>query len=217
MEKVIDGRNILYHIQYGKGKKPTIIYGEEEMIFLKLPNNYREEEIEIFLISNKDNIFKHLDKFENRKYIKAKKEYDLEENFMYLGKPVKLSELVKDNEISEDKITDFLYSFYTKKTREIILKRVSFFEKEIGVKAKGIKIVDSKASWGTCNNKHELTFNYRLSMAAPVVIDYVIIHELCHILHLNHDRSFWRKVGSYDKDYKSKQDYLLKLGPYMNI
>ena len=54
-------------------------------------------------------------------------------------------------------------------------------------------------------------------MALPQVIDYVVIHELCHILHMNHDRSFWRKVGMFDPNYKQHQAYLEKFGVVMTV
>ncbi|MDD5934617.1 MAG: M48 family metallopeptidase [Clostridiales bacterium] len=87
----------------------------------------------------------------------------------------------------------------------------------MNVQSKSTTIVDSPKTWGTCNNRKELTFNYRLSMAPIPVIDSVVIHELCHIFHLNHDRSFWRKVGSYDEHYKEHEDYLNRLGFFMTI
>jgi hypothetical protein len=54
-------------------------------------------------------------------------------------------------------------------------------------------------------------------MAPVEVIDYVIIHELCHLLHMNHDRSFWRKVGSLMPDYKEKEEYLARYGRAMTL
>ena len=78
-------------------------------------------------------------------------------------------------------------------------------------------IVDSHNAWGTCNSLKELTFNYRLSMSPLPVIDYVVVHELCHILHMNHDRSFWRKVGTFDPDYKNHEAYLTRFGGVMTL
>ena len=110
-----------------------------------------------------------------------------------------------------------LKKFYTTQTKEIVKKRVKHYEKIIGVKAKSITVLDSPKTWGTCNSYKELTFNYKLSMAPLPVIDYVVIHELCHILHLNHDRSFWRKVGAFDPDFKKHEDYLSRFSSVMTI
>jgi predicted metal-dependent hydrolase len=80
-----------------------------------------------------------------------------------------------------------------------------------------IEVVESKTKWGSCSSDKNLTFNYRLAMAPIEVIDYVIIHELCHLLHMNHDRSFWRRVGSIMPDYKEKQDFLARNGHSMTL
>ncbi|MDF2859192.1 MAG: hypothetical protein K0Q87_5043 [Neobacillus sp.] len=54
-------------------------------------------------------------------------------------------------------------------------------------------------------------------MAPIEIIDYVVIHELCHLIHMNHDRSFWRRVGSIIADYKEKQEFLARFGNYMTL
>jgi hypothetical protein len=54
-------------------------------------------------------------------------------------------------------------------------------------------------------------------MAPIEVIDYVIIHELCHLTHMNHDRSFWRRVGSVMPDYKAKEEFLARYGQAMTL
>ncbi len=233
MEISIDGKIVNYHVQYSKGKKINLTISNEGLITLKVPKETSKEELEKIILKSKKVIINTLDKIDNRKVIRTKKEYVEEENFLLFGKIITLSEIlselefdfnedlleenVKEEKIKEEKIKELLVKFYTNKTKEIIKKRVAFYEKIIGVKAKNIKVINSPSTWGTCNNKAELTFYYRLSMAPLDVIDYVVIHELCHIHHLNHDRSFWRKVGAYDINYKNKQDYLARLGPYMNI
>lgn len=217
MQFTIDSYEITYQVQYAKRQKITMELSPEGLVSLKAPLKTPVEELEKFLISNKKSILKLYKSMENRTYISREKKYDEEENFLFLGKACKLNELLTEIPETEEAVQAALYSFYTRRTKEITKERVKYYEKVIGVKAKNVTIVNSPKTWGTCNSNKELTFNYRLSMAAPAAIDYVVIHELCHILHLNHDRSFWRKVGSYDSRYEAHQAYLAQFGAFMTI
>ena len=189
----------------------------EGHIFVKAPTKTTEQEILAFIKSNSKALLAFQERLENRSYIYKKKTYNETENFLYLGKACTLSELLEEVPDDKEACAPLLKKFYMQKTKEIVKKRVKHYEKLIGVKAKSVTIVESKSAWGTCNSLKELTFNYRLSMAPVSVIDYVVVHELCHILHMNHDRSFWRKVGMYEPEYKAKQDYLAKFGGVMTI
>ncbi len=184
---------------------------------MKAPSKSPEATIMAFMETQKKPLLAYQERLENRKFIKSTKTYDETEHFLYMGKACTLSELFDQLPEGAEATEAALKKLYTKKTKQIIKKRVAHFEKVIGVKSKAITIVDSPKTWGTCNNFKELTFNYKLSMAPPQVIDYVVIHELCHILHLNHDRSFWRKVGMYDPHFKTNQDYLARFGGVMTI
>ena len=99
----------------------------------------------------------------------------------------------------------------------VVEERIKIYHKQLKVNPKIIEIVESKAKWGSCSSNRKLTFNYRLAMAPIDVIDYVVIHELCHLLHMNHDRSFWRRVGSIMPDYKEKEAYLARNGHLMSL
>lgn len=105
-------------------------------------------------------------------------------------------------------LTPLLQSFYTKTLKKLIQQRIQVFQPEFKVKPKSFVIEDSKVRWGSCNGKRELTFNWRLAMLPMSIIDYVIAHEMCHLVHLNHDRSFWRLVGKVSPDYKEAMAYL---------
>lgn len=105
-------------------------------------------------------------------------------------------------------LTPLLQSFYTKALKKLIAKRIEIFQPEFKVKPKSFIIEDSKVRWGSCNGKRELTFNWRLCMLPMSIIDYVVAHEMCHLVHLNHDRSFWRLVGKVAPDYKEAMAYL---------
>lgn len=217
MQITVDKREISFHVEYSKRKKMILDVTTEGFITIKVPQKTPDTEIEKFVKSNSKDLIKYLDKIENKVFISNKKQYEVDETFLYMGKACTLSQILDIIPESKNEVQAQLEKFYTKNTKSYINKRLKHFEKLIGVKSKSVTITDSKVTWGTCNNRKELTFNYRLSMAPPQVIDYVIIHELCHILHLNHDRSFWRKLGSYDPDFKSHQDYLAQFGSFMTI
>jgi len=65
-----------------------------------------------------------------------------------------------------------------------------------------------KSRWGSCNSRGELSFNYLLMMTPTWVIDYVIIHELCHLQHLNHSAHFWNLVSTFEPNYKQAKHWL---------
>ena len=91
-------------------------------------------------------------------------------------------------------------------------KRCAELQKLTGGTYTKITIRNQKTRWGSCSQTGTLSFNYRLMMAPPAVIDYVIIHELCHITHMNHSKSFWNKVASVMPDYAIHKQWLKEHG-----
>lgn len=136
---------------------------------------------------------------------------------MYLGREQALHELIGVEGLNEEQRRAELKRFYFAACKKVIQERIVAYQQKLKVKPKSIDIVESQTKWGSCSWDKKLTFNYRLIMAPPEVIDYVIVHELCHILHMNHDRSFWRKVGSIMPDYESKEAYLRIHGREMSL
>ena len=200
MQIIINEVPIYFEVQFSKRSKINLDVSPEGYLTLKVPTKTSEDEIMTYMKSQSKFLLNHN-----------------EELFLYLGKGFPLHELLDEIPETEVEIQSQLKKLYTKKTKQYVKKRVTHFEKIIGVKAKSITVVDSPRTWGTCNSNKDLTFNYKLSMAPTNVIDYVVIHELCHIHHMNHDRSFWRKVGMYDPNYKQHQAYLEKFGGVMTI
>ena len=86
--------------------------------------------------------------------------------------------------------------------------RVQHFLPMTGGSFKRITIRDQKTRWGSCSETGTLSFNWRLMLAPPEVLDYVVVHELCHLTHMNHGKEFWAKVASVDPEYKEHIKYL---------
>lgn len=217
MQLIIDEKEISFHVQYSKRKKMTLEITPEGHITVKAPTKTSIEEINAFMRSNKSTLLRVVTQLENRRYITREKTYTEDENYLFQGKAYTLSTLLNTPVEELENPQAALKQFYTTKTKELIKVRVKHYEKIIGVKAKSVTIVESAKTWGTCSSNKDLTFNYKLSMAPLPVMDYVVIHELCHILHMNHDRSFWRVVGKYDPDFKAHTAYLARFGGVMTI
>jgi len=154
------------------------------------------------------------------------KVYDNGEIFQYLGDRYPI-EIVQDIDIKQDhvviegeklivyvkqhedeRIKQALKRFYYQQCKVLVERRIRFYQTNFKLKPRSIRISDNKSRWGTCDSKLELTFNWKLAMAPLEVIDYVVVHEMCHMVHLNHDRSFWRLVGKIIPDYKEREIWL---------
>lgn len=98
--------------------------------------------------------------------------------------------------------------WYRKMASELLPQKAERFAKTLGVHYEGISVKDQKSRWGSCSSKGNMNFNFRILMAPKEVCDYVIWHELCHLVHMNHSEEFWNLVGSVCPRYKSCKKWL---------
>ena len=96
-----------------------------------------------------------------------------------------------------------------------IPERVEYFAKVIGVTYGKITIRNQKTRWGSCSSKGNLNFNCLLMLAPPEVLDYVVVHELCHRKQMNHSKAFWLEVEKVLPDYKEARKWLKEEGSQM--
>ncbi len=119
-----------------------------------------------------------------------------------------LDEWISADGLSETELLDEVSKFYIKMSKQITKERTEIYQKSLGVVARSIRIDKIGKRWGSCNTKKEITYNYLIVTLPMDLIDYIVVHELCHIHHMNHDRSFWRKIGSVMPDYKKRMELL---------
>ena len=98
------------------------------------------------------------------------------------------------------------------KALQHIPKRVSYYAKQIGVTYEKITIRNQKTRWGSCSSKGNLNFNCLLMLTPPEVIDYVVVHELCHRKEMNHSEAFWAEVEKILPYYKEQVKWLKENG-----
>ncbi len=101
-----------------------------------------------------------------------------------------------------------LVSWYKKRAAVILKERVESIAEKMQVSPAGVKITSAKTRWGSCSYTNHLNFTWRLIMCPPEVVDYVVVHELCHIIHKNHSKSFWKSVEGIDASYREHEKWL---------
>lgn len=89
--------------------------------------------------------------------------------------------------------------------------------RRMGARPKAVSIRDQRTRWGSCSNNGNLSFNWRLVMAPPAVMQYVVIHELAHLFEPNHSKDFWAVVAKYFPDYKKARSWLRKNSPALRV
>lgn len=149
--------------------------------------------------------------------------------YLYLGKPYQL--ILRQNKKSivelEDKlyvasssekyVKTYLESWYKQQARKIILERVHHYAKLGGYTYKSVSLMSATTRWGSCSSQKNLNFNWKLIMAPLEVLDYVVCHELAHLLELNHSRNFWEKVRKIFPLYRQHRTWLKRYGHTLTI
>lgn len=98
--------------------------------------------------------------------------------------------------------------FYRRQAQLHLFERVEVWARRMSLQPKGISIRGQKTRWGSCSTSGELSLNWKLLAAPMPVIDYVVIHELAHLQHMNHSRQFWNLVAQYDPHWKASRRWL---------
>ncbi|MHB8819108.1 MAG: M48 family metallopeptidase [Bellilinea sp.] len=106
------------------------------------------------------------------------------------------------------KAAELLTAWYKARAREIISERVRLYADKSGLKVKSIRITSARTRWGSCSRDNALSFTWRLVMAPIEIIDYIVVHELAHIIEKNHSRAFWNQVEKMQPDYKARRKWL---------
>ena len=94
--------------------------------------------------------------------------------------------------------------------RDAFIERACRYARQMDVAFQKIRLNSAKTRWGSCSPRGNLSFNWRLIRAPVEVLDYVVVHELAHLIELNHSRRFWKKVGEFCPGYEDARAWLRK-------
>lgn len=130
----------------------------------------------------------------------------------WIEKTVEKISVKQSNGAPVRQLTDDEIRYLADDAKRIIPERVEYFAKQMGVTYKRITIRSQRTRWGSCSSKDNLNFNCLLMLAPEDVLDYVIVHELCHLKEMNHSKRFWAEVAKVLPDYQLSYAWLRKHG-----
>ena len=180
-------------------------------------------------------IIQKLYTFKHMHYMPIEREYVNGESFMYLGRnyslQIEVDERIKKPEVklfrgkfivksknkNEDIIRKAMEEWYRDKAKELIGLRIKYYQRFFSLEPKSIKIKEQKKRWGSCTSQNELLFNWRCIMAKSNALDYIVVHEMCHMHHKDHSKEFWELVASVMPDYEARKDWLKNYGIRMDL
>lgn len=221
--------DLQYQIVYSKRKTLGITIARDCSVTVRAPFGLDKEKIRSLLESKKSWILEktHLLQKNSDKCQPPKKELVSGESMPYLGKHYRLQVLNADTEQimfkqkfvvykTRQTLMDSLFkNWYFEKAKQKITQRVAIYAKKLGLEYNAVKITNAKRHWGACTSKRNLIFNWKLIKAPLSVIDYIVVHELAHLIEANHSSRFWRIVKTNCPDYQKAKDWLKQNGEFL--
>lgn len=221
-----DGNGFIAEIIRTRRRKTADIRVEEGAVFIVVPVSTSVEKIDQLLVAKRQWIKEKM-ALQHELAPATNKQFVSGEAFPYLGRnyrlkvergpfaPVKLLQgrlVVQVSEGSQQPhmIRNALVRWYKRQAEQKLRQKVTRYAPKVGVEPAGVGIKSFKARWGSCTARGKLEFNWKIMMAPNRKVDYVVIHELCHLIHHDHSPEFWRELARVMPDYQHCREWLRK-------
>jgi len=213
-------------VDFSRRRTLAIIVNHNGEVKIAAPKGTSRTVIVDWVNSKSGWIIKKLNQFRDAQLEMFPQEYAHGELIMFLGKKYPLhleidlarsqpaaifsqgALLVRTPVADTGSIRQVVEAWCRNAAEEIVRQKVEHFQEIINVRPNRVTIRRQKTRWGSCSTKGNLNFNWKVIMAPVEVIDYLVIHELCHLIHHNHSPEFWNLVAGYLPDYKVRRAWL---------
>jgi len=227
------GRTIDYEIVYSKRRKSAVIVVRPDLtVEFRAPPGLDTETIRTMVRKKAGWVLKKLDGFEVKRTQNPEKRYVEGEMFLYLGKEYSLKisfggrtlsaglegqalEVVIPDGVSgrlSPAVKEAVWQWYLERADEKVGELVEVYSEKMGISPPPFKVKYQKSRWGSCSASNVLRINFQLMMAPPEQLEYVVVHELCHVKEKNHSKKFWALVEEQIPDYRVRRKELKKEG-----
>jgi hypothetical protein len=221
-----DGNGFIAEVIRTNRRKSADIRVEEGAVSIVVPANTLPEKIDQLLIKKRQWIKEKMI-LQQELNPPSSKQYLSGEAFSYLGRnyrlkvergnfaPVKLIHgrlvvTVPKGSEQPQMIRNALIRWYKRQAEHKLQEKVKRYAAIVGVEPTGVAIKSFKSRWGSCSAKGKIDFNWKIILAPNRMVDYVVVHELCHLKHHDHSPQFWNEVQRHIPDYSECRDWLRK-------
>ena len=226
---------IAYEIVRTRRKTADIVIERDGRVLVRAPKTVPDDRIQDIIEAKRYWIYKNLAEWRDLNATRVLREYRNGEGFLYLGRSYRLLLVADQSESLSLKGGRFCLSrelvdrggikaaresfrqYFVTRGLERITQRVAYYAPKVDVAPSKISVRDTGHRWAFCSPKGNLTFHWKCMMAPPTIIDYIIVHELCHFHHLNHTEAFWNEVDKVMPNYRERKEWLKKHGASMDV
>ncbi len=226
MNLVMD-HGLIVDIQQSVKRKTAELFVEHGKVRIVVPCSLDEHQIRRLLQSKKDWIRRKL-RIQSEFPLPKNKEYVSGESFTYLGKNYRLKishtgrsevklrsgrlEVGVDRGLTASKreqtVRDSLMRWYRDRAEDRLREKTARYAKFLSVVPQSVRVCDFKSRWGSCSVRGDISFNWKIIIAPHRIVDYVVVHELSHLIKHDHSEQFWKTIARVFPDYCERKEWL---------
>jgi predicted metal-dependent hydrolase len=229
-------KDIDYQLLPGTDRKTTdIVIERDGVVTVRPPKGFTPEQVDAVVESKRMWIYRNLAEWRDLNAASVVREWVNGETFLYLGRSYRLALvaeqdgdlLLKEGRFNlrrslieqggEAAAKKAFESFYCEKGVNRISERVAYYAPKVGVRPTGTAVKELGYRWASCTKNGALRFHWKCMMAPPKIIDYMVVHELCHLWQRNHTDAFWNEVDKVMPDYRERKMWLKKHGAGLDL
>lgn len=229
-------KDIPYRLLPGTERRTTdIVIERDGVITVRPPRHMAPEQVDETVLNKRLWIYRNLAEWRDLNTSSVVREWVNGETFLYLGSNYQLQLVAEQDEPLKLKDGRFqllrsllarggamaaraaFENFYTTKGLERLQRRVAHFVPRVGVAPGAVQVKNLGFRWAACQPSGDLHFHWKCLMAPLTVIDYIVVHELCHLHQRDHSDAFWNEVDKVLPDYRDRKDWLRARGATLDL
>jgi hypothetical protein len=224
-----------YKVERSPRTTADIIVERDGSVLVRAPDSLPDERIDGLIETKRYWIYRALAEWRDLNATRVRREIKAGEGFLYLGRNHRLSL------VSEQKVPLMLKDgrfclrrdlveqgdaagaqaafrhFYIDKGEQKLTERTAYFSPKVGVAPTGLIVKELGNRWASCSPTGSLAFNWKCMMAPLSIIDYIVVHELCHMREPDHSEQFWNEVDKVIPDYQQRKKWLRTNGAGLDV
>lgn len=228
--------DIEYQLRKSNSRRTAdIVIERDGKVSVRAPNHLREEQVDELVEAKRLWIYRNLAEWRDLNATRVIREYRNGEGFLYLGSAYRLMlvsdqaepltlkdgrfrlrrDLVDRGDIPAAQAA--FRDYFIARGKERIERRVAHYAPKVGVTPAAITVKELGFRWASCGVESKLAFHWKCMMAPPKIIDYIVVHELCHLHYRDHTDAFWNEVDKVMPDFHERKNWLRRYGASFDL